>query len=127
MTRMRFPGLPLAALLAGTFVAAHAADPPPGISDQPCPAPAGQDWANLCKYRAANAQVLGAATPTRIVFIGDSITEGWAGADPALFERGVVNRGIGGQTTPQMLVRFHADVVALHPQVVHVLAGTNDI
>jgi lysophospholipase L1-like esterase len=48
-------------------------------------------------------------------------------ADPSLFERGVVGRGIGGQTTPQMLVRFRADVVALKPKVVHLLAGTNDI
>ena len=119
--------LALAALLAGMSVATHAAEPPSGISDQPCPAPAAQDWAGLCKYRAANAAVLASSTPTRVVFIGDSITEGWVSADPSLFARGVVGRGIGGQTTPQMLVRFRADVVALHPKVVHLLAGTNDI
>ncbi|HKS57620.1 MAG TPA: SGNH/GDSL hydrolase family protein [Steroidobacteraceae bacterium] len=127
MSHLR-PILAFTAALASLFVAARAAEPLTGISDQPCPAPSpAQDWPGLCKYRAANAEVLASSTPTRIVFIGDSITEGWVGADPALFERGVVNRGIGGQTTPQMLVRFRADVVALHPQVVHVLAGTNDI
>jgi lysophospholipase L1-like esterase len=110
------------------FVPVHAAEPSPGISEQPCPVSvATQDWPGLCKYRAANAQVLASSTPTRAVLIGDSITEGWVSADPSLFERGVVGRGIGGQTTPQMLVRFRADVIALHPQVVHVLAGTNDI
>jgi lysophospholipase L1-like esterase len=135
---MPFLRLPLAALLAGMFVAAHAAESTPGISEQPCPAPLAVqpavragietlDWAGLCKYRAANAAVLAASTPTKVVFIGDSITENWVLADPSLFERGVVGRGISGQTTPQMLVRFRADVVALHPQVVHLLAGTNDI
>src|SRR5690348_8035847 len=108
--RMIVRRLSLAALLAGTFVAAHAAEPPPGISDQPCPdsaaAAKAQDWAGLCRYRAANAELLAASTPTRVVFIGDSITEGWVPADPSLFQRGVVGRGIGGQTTPQMLVRF---------------------
>jgi lysophospholipase L1-like esterase len=118
----------LAALLTSIFVAAHAADSPPGISDHPCPPPlAAQDWAGLCKYRAANAEVLASSMPTRVVFLGDSITENWVSADPSLFERGVVGRGISGQTTPQMLVRFQADVVALEPKVVHVLAGTNDI
>jgi lysophospholipase L1-like esterase len=127
---MAFHRLALAVFLASVCVATQAAEsvePPPGISEQPCPAPASQDWARLCKYRAANAEVLASSTPTRAVFLGDSITEGWVLADPSLFQRGVVGRGIGGQTTPQMLVRFRADVVALHPKVVHVLAGTNDI
>jgi lysophospholipase L1-like esterase len=86
-----------------------------------------QDWPGLCRFRAANAGVLKAAQPPRVVFMGDSITENWALADPQLFERGIVNRGISGQTTPQMLLRFRADVLALKPQVVHILAGTNDV
>ena len=84
---------------------------------------AAQDWAGLCRYRASNRAV---AAP-RIVFMGDSITENWNLAQPAFFAKGVVNRGISGQTTSQMLVRFRADVVALHPQTVHILAGTNDV
>jgi lysophospholipase L1-like esterase len=127
MLRVVFLRLTLAALLAGMVAATNAAESTPGMSDQPCPAPTAQDWAGLCKYRAANSEVLASSTPTRVVFIGDSITEGWVTADPSLFERGVVGRGIGGQTTPQMLVRFRADVVALKPKVVHLLAGTNDI
>jgi lysophospholipase L1-like esterase len=86
-----------------------------------------QDWAGLCRYRAANEALRASGEQPRVVFIGDSITENWMLADPKFFERGVVNRGIGGQTTPQMLVRFRADVVALKPQVVHIMAGTNDV
>lgn len=85
------------------------------------------DWANLARYADAN-QKLGpaAAGEKRVVFMGDSITDGWdiAKSFPG---KPYVNRGIGGQTTPQMLVRFHPDVVALKPAVVVILAGTNDI
>ena len=86
-----------------------------------------QDWPGLCRYRASNADLRARGESSRIVFIGDSITENWALADPRFFERGVVNRGIGGQTTPQMLLRFRADVIALKPQAVHIMAGTNDV
>jgi lysophospholipase L1-like esterase len=87
-----------------------------------------RDWAGLCRYRDDDILLAGRpAAERRIIFMGDSITENWAAADPALFTDGVVNRGISGQTTPQMLVRFQADVVALHPQAVHIMAGTNDI
>jgi lysophospholipase L1-like esterase len=85
------------------------------------------DWAGICRYAAANASALAMNPAPRIVFLGDSITENWVLADPMFFENGIVGRGIGGQTTPQMLVRFRADVVALHPQTVHILAGTNDV
>ncbi len=85
------------------------------------------DWAGLCRYRAANEIAAAQAVPPRVVFMGDSITENWGLADPKLFERGVLNRGISGQTTPQMLVRFREDVIALKPKVVHILAGTNDV
>ena len=64
----------------------------------------------------------------RIVFMGNSITEGWSNKDPEFFENpSHINRGISGQTTPQMLVRFRADVIDLNPKVVIILAGTNDI
>ena len=87
------------------------------------------DWPWLARYREANAA--DAALPSerrRCVFIGDSITQGWKDARPSFFEaNGFVGRGIGGQTTPQMLLRFTADVLALKPAAVHILAGTNDI
>ncbi|MGD8808262.1 MAG: GDSL-type esterase/lipase family protein [Gammaproteobacteria bacterium] len=86
-----------------------------------------QDWAGLCRYSAANDQLLASGQRTRVVFIGDSITENWTAADPAFFSSGVVGRGIGGQTTPQILLRLRADVVSLQPDVVHILAGTNDV
>lgn len=83
------------------------------------------DWAGLCRYQAANASQ--AQRGARVVFIGDSITENWLLADPGYFSGQVVNRGIGAQTSAQILVRFRADVVALHPAAVHILAGTNDV
>jgi lysophospholipase L1-like esterase len=82
------------------------------------------DWPNLCKYRGANAALI---TPTKAVFMGDSITESWVAGDPKLFVDGVIGRGISGQTSPQMLLRFFQDVIELRPQVVHIMAGTNDI
>lgn len=88
-----------------------------------------QDWANLEKYKEANASL---AQPTesenRVVFMGNSITEGWSGANPSFFnENPYINRGISGQTTPQMLLRFRQDVIDLKPKIVVILAGTNDI
>jgi lysophospholipase L1-like esterase len=89
---------------------------------------AAQDWANLCRYRADNARAVAASTRPEVVFLGDSITENWAKADPQLFSSGrMLGRGISGQTSAQMLLRFHADVVALKPKRVHILAGTNDV
>ncbi len=84
-----------------------------------------RDWAQLSQYRDANAALAG--SPVKAVFIGDSITEVWAAADPELFSGGVVGRGISGQTSQQMLARFMADVIALKPEVVHLLCGTNDL
>lgn len=99
---------------------AHFVRPPPGGG-----AASGGDWADLCRYRADNAALT--RTP-RIVLMGDSITDFWRQGDPALFGDGVIaDRGISGQTSSQMLVRFWADVIALHPRVVQILAGTNDI
>jgi len=85
------------------------------------------DYGQLARYREANTK-LGppAAAENRVVFFGDSITDIWKLADyfPG---KSYVNRGIGGQTTPQMLVRFRQDVIDLQPKVVVMLAGTNDI
>jgi lysophospholipase L1-like esterase len=87
------------------------------------------DWADLARYRDSNAVLPPAArNEKRVVFYGNSITEGWAKFFPAEFPgKPYVGRGISGQTTPQLLVRFRQDVVALHPAVVVILAGTNDI
>ena len=85
------------------------------------------DWAWLARYRDENAQLLASKAKVHAVFLGDSITEGWRDTQPDFFAKGNVGRGISAQTTPQMLVRMHADVVALYPKVVHIMAGTNDI
>ena len=85
------------------------------------------DWPNLGRYEAANAALIAAGTRPDVVFMGDSITEAWPAAQPDLFDARHVGRGISGQTSPQMLVRFYADVVALEPKAVHLLCGTNDI
>jgi len=87
------------------------------------------DWADLARYRDANAQ-LGPPRPgeQRVVFMGNSITDAWAQYFDSMFPgKPYVGRGISGQTTPQMLVRFRQDVIALKPAVVVILAGTNDI
>ena len=88
-----------------------------------------QDWPNLRRYKNQNLAI---AAPQenekRVVFMGDSITEEWSKLYPSYFgKRSYINRGIGGQTTPQMLIRFKQDVVDLMPTVVVILAGTNDI
>jgi lysophospholipase L1-like esterase len=85
-----------------------------------------KDWAALCYYRADNA-ALGPTTADRVVFMGDSITQLWGLAEPQDFGPARVNRGISGQTTPQMLLRFKQDVLGLKPAAVHILAGVNDI
>jgi len=87
------------------------------------------DWPNLAKYRDANAKLgAPAANENRVVFMGNSITEGWTQYFPTMFPgKPYINRGIGGQTTPQMVVRFRQDVIALKPKVVVILAGINDI
>jgi lysophospholipase L1-like esterase len=87
------------------------------------------DWPNLARYHDDNARLSAPASEdSRVVFMGDSITDGW-GRQYATFFPGkpYVNRGISGQTTPQMLIRFRPDVIALKPKVVVILAGTNDI
>ncbi|MFP5229392.1 MAG: SGNH/GDSL hydrolase family protein [Acidobacteriota bacterium] len=88
-----------------------------------------QDWPDLNRYREDDAK-LGPPAPgeNRVVFLGDSITDAWGRSHGKFFPgKPWINRGISGQTTPQMLVRFQQDVLALHPAAVVILAGTNDI
>jgi lysophospholipase L1-like esterase len=124
-------------LLVGSVGAALAlpalAQVPEGCGQQPNTAPALQppllltDWAWLAHYREDNAKLLAGGAKVDAVFLGDSITEGWARTDPDFFSKGNVGRGISAQTTPQLLVRMYSDVIALKPRVVHIMAGTNDI
>jgi lysophospholipase L1-like esterase len=88
-----------------------------------------QDWANTSRFKDENAKLAPPASgENRIVFMGNSITEGWIRTCPDYFTgKPYVNRGISGQTTPQMLVRFRPDVINLKPALVVILAGTNDI
>jgi len=87
-----------------------------------------QDWANVARFKAENERVIENKAPVKLVFMGNSITEGWKLFDPNFFNStDYVNRGIGGQTTPQMLIRFKQDVLDLKPKGVVILAGTNDI
>src|SRR6266403_5499671 len=88
------------------------------------------DWPNLARYRDENAKVLDPPkNEQRVVFMGDSITDMWVQPRFGGFFPGkpYIGRGISGQTTPQMLIRFRPDVIALQPKVVVILAGTNDI
>lgn len=85
------------------------------------------DWSNMKRYDSANKN-LKAAKERRVVFMGNSITDGWIRADSVFFaSHNYVDRGISGQTTPQMLVRFRQDVIDLKPAAVVILAGINDI
>lgn len=86
------------------------------------------DWAYRCRYREANAALKDSGARPNVVFLGDSITEGWVNAHPDFFAtHGYVGRGISGQSSSQMVVRFYADVVRLKPVAVHIMTGTNDI
>ena len=114
-------------LLVGTVAVAalpsvgHAAEP--GRND----AQMKDDWPWLGRYAADNAAVKAAGTKVKIVFMGDSISEGWVRTRPAFFRSGWIGRGISGQTTPQMVLRMMADVVVHKPRFIHILGGTNDV
>jgi lysophospholipase L1-like esterase len=126
-------------LLLMCFVFASAQTPAPSPSPDACAEARAQaaraesrlkDWPALGRYREANATLTPAAKDeNRVVFMGDSITDLWDDPKYGGFFPGkpYVNRGISGQTTPQMLLRFRPDVIALKPKVVVILAGTNDI
>jgi len=87
------------------------------------------DWGGLTRYGSENTELPPLkSTESRVVFLGDQVTENWGRGDSKFFPgEPYLNRGIAGQTTPQMLVRFHQDVVALKPKVVVIAGGTNDV
>lgn len=87
------------------------------------------DWPDLRRYRSQNEQLSAISSKEpRVVFMGNSITDGWINASPEFFSKNnYIDRGISGQTTPQMLIRFRQDVIDLKPKVVVILAGINDI
>ena len=87
------------------------------------------DWPNLAKYRKANEKLKRTSSGgDRIVLVGDSITEGWTEFNPGFFQKNnMVNRGISGQTTPQMLIRLKQDAIHLDPKIIIINGGTNDI
>jgi lysophospholipase L1-like esterase len=128
-------------ILLGSSVAAQQPAPQPQVSTQPAQPTAEEkrrqaqeallhnDWPNLQRYRDANAKLSPPVkNENRVVFLGNSITEGWAPYFAKMFPgKPYIGRGIGGQTTPQLLVRFRQDVIDLKPKVVVILAGTNDI
>lgn len=114
--------------LAMPLLAATGVGPAPGQSwDEWWKSELAKDFAMLGRYRDDNARLLASKAPVDVVFLGDSITEGWKDKRPSFFKAGRVGRGIGGQTTSQMVLRMMADVVQLKPQAVHIVAGTNDI
>lgn len=87
--------------------------------------PRQRDWAKFNRYAEANEQV---TTTPKVVFMGNSITDNWARMRPDFFSNNnFIGRGISGQTSSEMLVRFRQDVINLHPKVVVILAGTNDV
>ncbi len=88
-----------------------------------------QDWPDLGRYREANNKIkLGTNLGDRVIFMGNSITDFWIERSPEFFsDNDFIDRGINGQTSPQMLIRFRADVINLNPRAVVILAGTNDI
>lgn len=87
-----------------------------------------QDWFGFNRYQADNERIIASGDYPKVVFMGNSITEIWAIYHPDFFDsNNYCGRGISGQTSAQMLVRFTADVVNLHPKAVVIMAGTNDV
>jgi len=117
----KFISLLIMFVISGLYVNAQNSD---AAKDDPL-----TDWANLARFQDDNQKIgLPAKDEKRIVFMGNSITEGWSYSMPEFFTgKSYINRGISGQTTPQMLIRFRPDVINLKPSVVVILAGINDI
>jgi lysophospholipase L1-like esterase len=122
----------VAFIVSHAFAQATAATYPRGVMNDPCAVaiPQGHqlnlDFGQMCKFEKLNAK-LPPASDHRVIYFGDSITELWGAGIPGLRSDDVINRGISGQTTAQMLVRFKSDVLNLKPRVVHLLMGTNDV
>ena len=117
--------MPLAWVLV--TLALLAASPARSAPDSAAEARLHTDWALMSRYRAADQAQIASGQRLDVVFLGDSITQGWAENAPGFFRPGLAGRGISGQTSPQMLVRFRQDVLDLRPRAVHVMMGTNDI
>ena len=113
----------IAGAAAATLVPVVAKAAEPGRDD----AAMVTDWPWLGRYAKDNARLHSEGTQIDIVFIGDSITELWKHRRPGFFNPKRINRGIGGQTSPQILLRMMSDVIAHGPRIVHILAGTNDV
>ena len=87
-----------------------------------------QDWFGFNRYKADNERIIASGNYPEVVFMGNSITDNWAYFHPDFFSsHNFCGRGIGGQTSAQMLVRFNDDVIDLHPKAVVIMAGTNDV
>ena len=119
-------------LASGGFALAQKSAPAAGKPESPAHSPAAPkapDWAGLGRYREENSKLTPpAAGENRVVFMGDSITDAWKRKQPEFFSsKPHICRGISGQTSPQMLIRFRPDVIDLKPKVVVILAGTNDL
>ncbi|HZU26214.1 MAG TPA: SGNH/GDSL hydrolase family protein [Bryobacteraceae bacterium] len=116
-------------ILCAAFAAAQTAATAPTPAEYARQQKMLQDWPNLARYHDADVALPPPAPgENRVVFMGDSITDAWPHVAGGFFPgKPYVDRGISGQTTPQMLVRFRPDVIALQPRVVVILAGTNDI
>ncbi|MCB2060394.1 MAG: GDSL-type esterase/lipase family protein [Novosphingobium sp.] len=136
--RLRITVLALAVALGLAVVLWRAdwfdSDEPIGMTQAPC-APEGvpvtrkreDDWAGLCHYQAHNARIAAEAEQPQAVLIGDSITQAWPGLETHGNAGAPVNRGIAGQTSAQVLLRFQQDAIALRPKAIHILVGTNDV
>ncbi len=140
---------PLAVIIFGLFrmVVDSQIPPNPGMVEEQCSTPvesfwsrpremllifAGEgyekrDWGRICFYAAETRKFLANGGKAETVFLGDSLTYNWAQSDPKLFTGGLVNRGVPGQTSQHLLLRFSRDVLALRPKAVHILSGTNDL
>ena len=136
MTKLRFGTGLLGALLVGLVVgnAQQGGGAATAVAPVVSPEVAAmqeklQDWPNLARYREENAALPAPrAGEKRVVFLGDSLTDSWGRREGSFFPgKPYVNRGISGQTTPQMVLRFQQDVVRLKPAAVVILAGTNDL
>jgi acyl-CoA thioesterase-1 len=124
LTSFSFYAAALSLLMSAAALAQTAPTPAPAAHPAPCVIP---DWPNLQRYHDADvATAPPAANENRVVFMGDSITDAWK-LDASFPGKPYLNRGISGQTTSQMVVRFRPDVLDLHPKVVVILAGINDI
>lgn len=105
-----------------------------GLSERPCSADGRSvtglgldDWAALCVWREENRRLIASGHRPEVVMIGDSYTERWPSGDRRLVNRAPVNRGVGGQTSAQVLLRLRQDALELRPRVVHILLGSNDL